>query len=145
MKPSRKRESGFLGVAPNGPEQRRQVPFGHELDAESNWGFSCNAVQIDSSYVSDATGGCFLKVRIVPRANSDLIQGLHRDALKLRLKAPPVDGKANARLLRLMSDWLNVEEEQLQIARGRTGREKLLFVQGLSAEEVRQALEAQVS
>jgi len=102
-------------------------------------------VQIDSPYATDATGGCFLKVRVVPRANTDRIQGLHGDALKIRLKVPPVDGKANARLIRLMADWLYVEEEQLQIARGRTGREKLLFVQGLNAEEVRQALESQLS
>jgi len=91
-------------------------------------------------WLSDAPNGCFLSIRVVPRAAKDQIQGLQGSDLKIRLKAPPVDGKANDRLIKVLSDWLNIPMNQLQIARGHTGRSKVVFVAGLEAEQIKSLL-----
>ncbi len=69
-----------------------------------------------------------LKVRVQPRASKDEVAGSHGDSLKVRLTAPPVDGKANAHLVGLFSDIFSVPKSRVTLIKGAAGREKILRI-----------------
>lgn len=70
-----------------------------------------------------------LKVRVLPRSSTNEVVGTMADGtLKIKLTVAPVDGKANDRLLDLLSDHLRVSKSQIKIVRGRTSKNKLLEI-----------------
>jgi uncharacterized protein len=77
-------------------------------------------------------GGCVVQVRIIPRASKTQIQGVLGGALKIRLQAPPVDGKANAALTRFLSEILEWPARKISLLSGETGRNKRIFLSGMS-------------
>ena len=81
-----------------------------------------------------------LRVRLTPRAASSQIDGWDGDLLRVRVAAPPVEGKANRALLRLLAQALDVPPSRLRLVKGQTSREKVIAVEGLSEEEVRPRL-----
>jgi uncharacterized protein (TIGR00251 family) len=87
-------------------------------------------------WIKESPNGVLLPVRAVPRATKNEIQGVYGDALKVRLQAPPVEGKANAALIRFLSDALDISRSQISIASGETGRNKAVRITGLSKEEL---------
>jgi uncharacterized protein (TIGR00251 family) len=69
--------------------------------------------------------GCIvLNIRVVPRASKDSIQGLLGDALKIRIQAPPVEGKANVHLVKFLSKRWKIPRGNIEILSGETGRNK---------------------
>ena len=70
-----------------------------------------------------------LEVRVQPRASRDEIVGLHGDALKIRITAPPVDGKANAHLTRFLAKAFGVPRARVTLLGGETGRSKRLRIE----------------
>lgn len=85
---------------------------------------------------------CLLQVRVTPRAGRTEVIGWQGDVLRVRVAAPPVQGKANAALLRILADVLDVSVGALRIVRGESSRSKTVQIEGVSEEEVRQALGA---
>jgi len=81
-----------------------------------------------------------LKVHLQPRALRDGIDGLHGDAVKIRLTAPPLEGKANKALQKFIAKKLNIPSSQVEIIGGRHSRQKLLRITGISRAEVEKAL-----
>jgi len=81
-----------------------------------------------------------LQVRVTPRASQDRIAGWEGDVLRVRVTAPPVEGRANDALLRLLAHALDVPTSRLRLVRGHTQRKKVVAVDGLSEEEVRARL-----
>jgi len=77
-----------------------------------------------------------------PRASRDAVEGEREGALLVRLTAPPVEGEANAALLRILSDALGVPPSALRLLSGATGRHKRVHVAGLSSLEARTRLDA---
>jgi uncharacterized protein (TIGR00251 family) len=75
-------------------------------------------------------------VRLTPRASRDKIAGWEGGVLRVRVTAPPVEGRANDALLRLLARALDVPVSRLRIVRGQTQRNKVVAVEGLSADEV---------
>lgn len=69
-----------------------------------------------------------LAVRVQPRAARSRVVGRQGAALKVQIAAPPVDGAANAALLALLADWLDVPRRTLRLVRGESGRDKLIEV-----------------
>jgi uncharacterized protein (TIGR00251 family) len=65
-----------------------------------------------------------LNVHIQPRAGKDEVAGLHGDRLKIRIKAPPVDGKANRYLIEFLADVFGVAKNDVVLLAGETGRAK---------------------
>ena len=65
-----------------------------------------------------------LHLHIQPRAAQDEIVGPHGNALKVRITAPPVDGKANAHLLAFLAHVFNVPRSRVTLLAGETGRDK---------------------
>ncbi len=81
-----------------------------------------------------------MAIRVQPRASRDRLLGLRGDAIAIALKAPPVDGAANAALLKLLARELKLPVAAIELVRGSTGRSKWIRVAGWSAEQVRAAL-----
>ncbi len=79
-------------------------------------------------------------VRVQARASRTEVAGAHGDAIKIRIAAPPVDGAANKELIAFLSKKLGVSKSAVQIVKGAQGRDKLIEVEGLSGEKVRERL-----
>lgn len=69
-----------------------------------------------------------IKIYIQPSASRNEIVGLHGDALKIKIKAPPVDGEANDELISFLSKFLKTAKKNIQILHGLTGRNKLIEI-----------------
>ena len=81
-----------------------------------------------------------LSLYIQPKASRSRIVGLHDKALKLAVKAPPVDGRANTEVISLMAKLLKVPKSSIEIHSGKQGRRKKLLINGLSEEDARRIL-----
>ncbi|MBL8998078.1 MAG: DUF167 domain-containing protein [Gemmatimonadetes bacterium] len=75
-----------------------------------------------------------------PRASRSGIDGIHGDALKVRVQAPPVDGAANAALVTVLAEALGVREGAVQVVAGLASRIKVVEVLGVTRAEVLAAL-----
>lgn len=71
---------------------------------------------------------CVLDISVSPNAKRTAADGLHDGALRVRLAAPPVDGKANARLLAWLADELGCPKRAVTLLRGDTSRRKQVQV-----------------
>ncbi|MEZ5424566.1 MAG: DUF167 domain-containing protein [Pyrinomonadaceae bacterium] len=76
------------------------------------------------------------KVRVIPRASRTEIAGLIEGSLKVRLKAPPVDGAANEELVKFLSKKLGVSKGSVEIVAGQTSKTKRLRVVGVTAADL---------
>jgi uncharacterized protein (TIGR00251 family) len=81
-----------------------------------------------------------LKVNLQPRASRNGIDGVQGDALKLRVTAPPVEGRANKALKKLLAEHLGIPPSRIAIISGRRSREKLVQLSGISRAELEKAL-----
>ncbi len=90
--------------------------------------------------ITEVEGGVTFAVRVVPRASRNEIVGVQGDALKVRLTAPPVEGRANEALIAFLAERLSVRKSQVEIVAGATSRRKVLRVIGLSLQEVEERL-----
>lgn len=96
-------------------------------------------------WIRETAKGVLLPVRAVPRASKDEIHGVHGNALKVRLQAPPVEGKANAALIRFLSGALDIPRSQISIAAGETGRNKAVLFAGISKAELISLLDRKIN
>jgi hypothetical protein len=92
--------------------------------------------------IDEGKGACTFRVRVVPRGRRDEIVGLHGDALKIRLTAPPVRGKANRALREFLAQRLGVSRSAVEILSGHTSRQKRVRVESVSADVIRALLKA---
>ncbi|MDU6925096.1 DUF167 family protein YggU [Franconibacter helveticus 513] len=76
------------------------------------------------SAVSHSADGLVLRLYIQPKASRDAIVGEHGDELKVAITAPPVDGQANAHLLKFLAKQFRVAKSQVIIEKGELGRHK---------------------
>lgn len=71
-----------------------------------------------------------LTLHVQPGAKRTEISGLHGDALKIRLAAPPIEGRANEALLRFIADTFGVPMRQVELKQGGQSRHKVVMVAG---------------
>jgi uncharacterized protein (TIGR00251 family) len=90
--------------------------------------------------IHNSASGVSFAIKIHPRAKKNAITGEVGDALKLSLTAPPVDGKANQACIDFFAKLLNLPRSSVTIAAGHTSRNKVVRVEGLSAEDLRARL-----
>lgn len=76
------------------------------------------------SAVSTCADGLVLRLYIQPKASRDTIIGLHGDEVKVAITAPPVDGQANAHLVKYLAKQFRVAKSQVLIEKGELGRHK---------------------
>ncbi len=82
-----------------------------------------------------------LHVRIQPGASQNKVAGYENSVLKLRIAAPPVEGKANRKMIEFIADLLDVPPSNITIKTGLTGKQKTLIIAGLTAERLAKKLE----
>lgn len=80
------------------------------------------------AWLEEKNGFLTLNLRVVPRASKDSIQGRLGDALKVRIQAPPVEGKANVHLVKFLSKHWKIPRRNIEILSGETGRNKRIRI-----------------
>ncbi len=90
--------------------------------------------------LKEKDGAVTIKVRVQPRASRTEIIGEHAGAIKMRVAAPPVDGKANEECRRYLAKLLKVGATSVEIISGDSSRDKVIRVSNISALRVLEAL-----
>jgi uncharacterized protein (TIGR00251 family) len=81
-----------------------------------------------------------LAIRVQPRASRDEVVGEREGVVVIRVTAPPVDGRANVAVCRLVAKRLGVPAGRVRVTKGEKGRDKRIRVEGMDAAAVRAAL-----
>ena len=90
--------------------------------------------------VKNVPGGVMLAVRVTPRARKNEIVGVAGEAIKVKLAAPPVEGAANAALCAFLAEQLGVRKSAVTLVAGQASRQKVVRVEGVTADEVQARL-----
>lgn len=92
-------------------------------------------------HLHDGKKGAALAIRVTPRASrNEIAEVLSDGTVRIRLTAPPVEGKANEALVKFLADILDVAPSRIEIVAGVTGRDKLVSILELDAETVHQKI-----
>ena len=81
-----------------------------------------------------------LSVRLTPRASREEIAGFEGETLRVRVTAPPVEGRANRALVRLLAKRLGLPRGAVRVVAGQTSRSKVVAIDGLDAAELRRRI-----
>lgn len=81
-----------------------------------------------------------LQVRVQPGASKNEVVGFEGDVLRIKLTAPPVEGKANKALIAFLAEALRINKSGIDIVSGQSARFKLLEIRGLEPAEIRNRL-----
>lgn len=87
--------------------------------------------------------GLRLRIHAQPGAKRSETAGLHGDALKVRLQAPPVEGRANDELIKFLAKRLGCRRQQISLVSGELSREKVVIIEGLAEADVRRIMEVE--
>lgn len=90
----------------------------------------------DTTVIAPTAGGVLIDVRVIPRAAQSGLAGTRDGALLVRLKAPPVEGAANAELVEVLARALGVPRRAVTIASGERARRKRVRVEGVTVDAV---------
>ena len=83
---------------------------------------------------AEKSGDVIVDIHVIPNAARTQAEGVHDGALRVRLHAPPVDGKANLALMTWLATSLSVAKNQVSLVRGQTSKRKQLRVNALAAK-----------
>ena len=89
-------------------------------------------------------GGVVFLVQVLPRSSQCKLVGCQGDFLKIKITAPPVDGRANEECIRFLADVLGVKKDQVQILSGLKAKKKTIAIQGLTIKAVEEVLAARL-
>lgn len=92
--------------------------------------------------VSDSPEGAVLVVRAAPRSSRSGIDGVFGDALRVRIRCAPVDGKANKELVETLADVFSLPKSKVKLIGGATSKNKRVLLAGIDAQEVRKRVYA---
>jgi len=90
--------------------------------------------------IHEKDGGISFAVKVHPRAKMNQISGEVGDAWKVSLTAPPIEGRANEACIAFFAKLLKVPRSSVSIASGATSRNKVIRIDGISAEEFRRRI-----
>lgn len=90
--------------------------------------------------IEERDGAARISVHAKPRASKSAIVGVREGALEVAIAAPPVEGEANAELVRLLAKALGVPRSSVEVVAGATGRQKVVAIRAVDAETVRARL-----
>ncbi len=90
----------------------------------------------DVSYLRlEKTGAVIIDIHVIPNASRTQADGSHDGALRVRLHAPPVDGKANSALIAWLADALGLAKRDVELIRGQTAKRKQLRVSAAACDK----------
>jgi len=88
-------------------------------------------------HLHDGKKGAALAIRVTPRARrNEIVEILSDGTVRIRLTASPIEDKANQALLKFLADILAVTPSRIEIVAGETGRDKLVSILDMEAEDV---------
>lgn len=93
------------------------------------------------AYYSETAEGVVLNVRAQPRSSRSGVDGVVGDALRVRIRSAPVDGKANKELVETLADAFSLPKSRVSFVGGETSKSKRILLAGLGAAELRAAEE----
>lgn len=96
------------------------------------------------SYLREQEDGVLLSVHAQPRASRTSLVGLHGEALKIAVRALPMEGEANEALREYLAELFGVPRSKVELRRGEKSREKVFIVRGLKLEEARAKIDAEL-
>jgi len=92
------------------------------------------------AWATEKAGGVELKFLLQPRAVQSQIMGIHGGEIKVRIQAPPIDGRANQELCRFLSKSLRIPQRAVQIVSGASSRHKRVFIKGKTLNDLQRLL-----
>ncbi len=95
---------------------------------------------MNQGIVQDRPEGVVLTVQVQPKASQTEYVGLHGDALKIRIAAPPVEGAANDALCSYLAEQFGLQKSAVVIQSGHGSRRKRVLLKNVSAQRVREVL-----
>jgi uncharacterized protein (TIGR00251 family) len=98
-----------------------------------------DAGPVTTLHATETNGALTVDVVVQPRASREGIS-LMGDRLKISVNAPPVDGKANEAVIRVLAQTLSVPKANIEILRGETGRRKTVRIRGVTLKALLQTL-----
>lgn len=94
----------------------------------------------ETAFKADGNG-VRIRVHVQPGAKTNKVAGAYGESVKIAVATPPVDGKANKALQKILASWLGTAASSVILVTGMTGREKIFHVSGISPEEAKKKLE----
>ena len=91
-------------------------------------------------YLTETPEGVILNVRAQPRSSRSGIDGLLGDAVKVRIRCAPVDGKANKELVETLADAFDLPKSAVVFKSGETSKTKRILLRGAEAAKVRMVI-----
>ncbi|MBI5651710.1 MAG: YggU family protein [Chloroflexi bacterium] len=92
------------------------------------------------SIFTESNNAVSFAIKVVPRARKNEIAGIEGDVVKIRLNAPPVEGKANVALIAFLAELLNVRRAYIEIVIGETSRRKVVRVRAIPARQIEEKI-----
>lgn len=92
-------------------------------------------------WVQESDRGALIRCYAQPGASRSEVVGIHGDRVKIRIKAPPTEGKANKELLSFLAKLLGVRKSSLHIVRGDISRSKDVLCEGLAVSIITECFE----
>lgn len=92
-------------------------------------------------YFQETPEGTIINVKAAPRSSKAGLDGLIGDAVKVRVRCAPVDGKANKELIEVLSDAFDIPKSSVVFKSGETSKTKRLLLRGISSASVRSRVE----
>ena len=93
------------------------------------------------TYFTETPEGVVLNVRAQPRSSRSGLDGLLGDAVKVRIRCAPVDGKANKELVETLADAFDLPKSSVVFKSGETSKTKRILLRGMTVEEVKRISE----
>ena len=97
---------------------------------------------MSNDYIKETPQGAVLMVLAAPRSSKTEIVEIQQDRVKIKVKAPPVDGEANSALVEYLSKIFKIPKKSVILEKGQTGKQKSFLLSGLTKEQVCQTVEA---
>lgn len=92
--------------------------------------------------IKEKAGNVVFLIQVLPRSSQCKLVGFQGDFLKIKITAPPVDGRANEECIRFLADVLGVKKDQVHIVGGLKAKKKTIAIKGLTIKDVEAALSA---
>ncbi len=86
-------------------------------------------------FIKEKGNGIIFSIHVVPGSAKSEIVGVQDEALKLKIAAPPVEGRANAECIRFLSETLGMRKNQVTITSGHRSRKKIIAIEGLNSKD----------
>lgn len=95
-----------------------------------------------NDYIRETPQGAVLMVMAAPRSSKTEIVEIQQDRVKIKVKAPPVDGEANSALVEYLSKIFKIPKKSVILEKGQSGKQKSFLLVGLDKNQVCQTIDA---